>query len=580
METKTQKSRNLQQYLLEQISRLKKEDINDIIKKIHEGYFEFTEEDYNIDFILNFELAQCRSKTEKALKTIAFLHHGNQTQYGDDETKVLSIVFTNNSLLEGEAWKTRTATKFKNVNIKVQRLASDTKKGSNDFTVGKELIAAFAMYASDKKYWNMIGDVLIMCNHPTRIKDMFNVIKTMNGIIPKNGLKFKYNIFFDECDSSNLLGQTCKFIKKIYDNNLTHLINEIQFITATPNGLIERLKRITPDADKLLNINNKLEKCSRSTDNVKDYHTIKSHTFLPFEGPGDPVEYIKKLSQDNPTIFRPGKIYFIPSDFYTTGHEKMANLELFKSHGLWVLILNGRHKEFRNPLGEKENIMQDLKGKELRDILRSWRERNPTAGLIITGNMVLERGLTFNTNGFNFDYMIISSYFAKKISNVIQLVGRGQGKKKFVDKFTVIMPQILWVKITKYIDDCEKILSENPAFYDENMLETLGKEDKFSHIKQHTESTLEKLSSWVKINIFKSSGKSSSIQVRTWKKKNKNDQGFIMHKFGESVEKVWSEEETLKQKGGIAPFSKRIFPCYSDLKDINTLKWYVFYRNE
>ena len=43
--------------------------------------------------------------------------------------------------------------------------------------------------------------------------------------------------------------------------------------------------------------------------------------------------------------------------------------------------------------------------------------------------------------------------------------------------------------------------------------------------------------------------------------------------------KVWSEEEALQQRGGITPYSRRIFPCYVDTSDVRTLRWYVFYRN-
>ena len=48
----------------------------------------------------------------------------------------------------------------------------------------------------------------------------------------------------------------------------------------------------------------------------------------------------------------------------------------------------------------------------------------------------------------------------------------------------------------------------------------------------------------------------------------------------ESEEKKWSVEDALAQRGGLTSFSRRIFPCYTDINDVHSLKWYVFYRND
>ena len=53
--------------------------------------------------------------------------------------KLISIVFTNNSLLEGKAWKSRTSAKFENQNILVQRLASDVDKKLVVMILAREL---------------------------------------------------------------------------------------------------------------------------------------------------------------------------------------------------------------------------------------------------------------------------------------------------------------------------------------------------------------------------------------------------------------------------------------------------------
>ena len=534
-------------------------------QQVEMGAYEFTLEDETILFSLNFELAQCKSKTNACLQIIAQLHHKNKQKYKfvqGKPVKLISIVFTNNSLLEGKAWKDRTAAKFNGGDVVVQRLASDVGKKSGDFTRGNDLLATLVTCAADivEDGNKILGDVLIMCNHPTRINDIIGLLKTWNGLKSKNGVRFKFNIFFDECDDGMCLSNMIKFVKNIYEKKLEHLIDEIQLITATPTEEMHKsLIKISPDAEQLLNIKKRIP--TQNVMRTKDYKTILDQEFMPFEGPEN------------------YKSCFKPAHHYCAEHDKMAKLKIFKDKGYWSLVLNGKEKGFRSPLGEKFPL--DLKKDgELRDLLRKWRIDHPTAGLVITGKKVLERGLTFLTNGFCFDYMIVSPYFARLLTVLVQILGRGQGNDKFVGTFILIMPQSLHDIVHKYIEDSEKILKEEPDYYDSDMLAAIGKVDKFANIEEpHYEVTIEKLNKWVKNNICKLNGKPARIQLSKWKRKEKNNNGFIIHKFGESEKKVWSEEEALQQRGGITPHSRRIFPCYTDLNNVNSLKWYVFYRN-
>ena len=556
-------------------------------QRIKMGSFELTPEDESIVFSLNFDLAQCKSKTDKCLQIIALLHKINKQKYSyptaGKPVKLVSIVFTNNSLLETKAWKDRTAAKFCDGDIVVQRLASDVEKKSGDFSKGKELLGSFCSYAGDKYNTDIIGDVIVMCNHPRRILDMMKVIRTMSELHSSLGVKFKFNIYFDECDDGMCLTNMIKFTRHMYDNHLTQYIDEVQLITATPTvEMHKRLKDITSDADKLLNIDKRIPK--EDDIRVIDYSTILNQHYKPVEGPKDPVEYVKHLYSNNPEIFQPGKIYFIPSGHYVSQHNEMANLDIWDNMGTWRLVLNGKEKGFRDPLGGRHPLNLKKDG-ELRDLLREWRDEHPTAGLVITGSQVLRRGLTFLTDGFCFDYMIVSSYFARDIMALIQMLGRGQGKAKFVGKFEVLMPQALYDVAKRHISDAERILSENPNFYDSDILGSIGKVDTFANINTHCEVTVENLSGWVNNNLKQKSGKYARISLNTWNTKPRNEDGFIMHKFGgtkenPSEEKVWSEEEALKQRGGMASYTRRIFPCYTDTNDVTTLKWYVFYRND
>jgi len=541
------------------------------------------EEDNQIKFSLNHELAQCKSKTNTCLTIMAQLHHTNEQKYKYSETKkikLISIVFTNNSLLEVKAWNDRTLAKFNEGNLIVKRLASDVDKNSGNFTKGDELLLALIRsgsnnFNSDK----ILGDILIMCNHPTRISNIIEMIETSNRLGFKKGESLKFNIFFDECDDRTCLSNMNTFVEGIYNQELNNLIDEIQLITATPTEEMQKkLINITPHATKLLNIKKRLltQESVCLPERIKDYKTILDHKFIPFEGSADPIDYVNELASKKPEIFIEGKIYFIPASHYCSEHNKMASLELFKKKGYWVLILNGKEKGFTNPLGIEEPLDLKMDG-ELRDILREWRRKNPTAGLVITGNKVLERGLTFLTNGFCFDYMIVSPYHARKLTSMIQILGRGQGNDKFVGNITLITTQFLYDSAKKYIKDTEKILEEGPDYYDHNMLSKIGKVNKFSNVTDEMKDTIEELCEWIKENLRTKNGGVPRTDLKSWRKKNKDENGFILHNFRKSGEKVWSYDEAKEEKGGLQRYSRRIFPCYTDLNDVTTLKWCVLY---
>jgi hypothetical protein len=560
---------------------------NNIWKSIDQDMYEDTEP-HKVEYYLNWELAQCKSKTQKTLSFIALEHHKMECTTTDTKTKVISILFTNNSLIEAAAWKSRSHALFNlnnsNKNIKIRKLSSEK---NSDYINCKDLKASFMKYINPKKSYNGFGDVLIMCNHIKRINDMEDFLKFLHdfdGFNAYTDYKFRFNIFFDEYDESKLYTQSLKLVQKIYHNKLSYMINAIQYISATQHPtLLSDLKRETGDNDIVLK--NLIDNVGYKKD--KDYKTIIDQDFIPHEGPKDPVEYVKSIHKDHPEIFKSGKVYFVPSANSTYSHEEMADLDIWKDLGLWTLILNGKNKEFRSPVGEIEKIdftkKLDENPVELRDLLISWRKRNPTAGIAIVGKIVVQRGITFLTkddagNSFNFDYMFISRYFAKVKNDLIQLVGRGQGKEIYVEKFTVITQQAVWDLVNNYISDCEAITDQQPEYFDEDMLSNIGVRDPFENIEDHYELTLDNLNDWVSKNVTTKKNKPAKIKVSVWVAKEKNEDGFILHEFRKGEHKVWSVEEAKKERGGIPKSGHRIFPCYTDINDSTSLKWYVFYR--
>ena len=342
---------------------------DNIWKSINRGEYEETEP-HKVEFYLNWELAQCKSKTEKTLNFIALEHHKTECITNDNKIKLISILFANNSLIEAAAWKSRSHIKFNlnnsNKKINIRKLSSAK---NSDYINCKDLKASFMSYVNPKNSYNNFGDVLIMCNHKKRNDDIIDFLKYLDdfdGFKIYTNHKFRFNIFFDEYDQSKLYTQGRTLIQKIYDNELSYMINAVQYISATQHeDLIPDLKKITNNNDLILH--SLIDNVGYKKD--KDYKTIIDKDFVPHEGPEDPVEYVKSIHKDHPEIFKSGKVYFVPSATRQSSHEEMADLDIWKDLGLWTLILNGKNKEFRSPVGKIEKI--DL-SKKLMKILLSF----------------------------------------------------------------------------------------------------------------------------------------------------------------------------------------------------------------
>ena len=96
---------------------------------------------------------------------------------------------------------------------------------------------------------------------------------------------------------------------------------------------------------------------------------------------------------------------------------------------------------------------------------KKWNELNPEMNLAITGYWVIERGITFNTSGFNFTDMILSNYHLSSIGKLIQLAGRGSGGKKYVNQMNIICTTKIKDTIINFNKNLEEICSLNPEYF-------------------------------------------------------------------------------------------------------------------
>jgi len=334
----------------------------------------------------------------------------------EEDYHLIDIIVTNKSLPETEQWKFRTDkkfTKFTNRNITIDILSSksDDYKNMSDYILN-------ILRAKNKEE---LPNILILCYHKKRVcDDLIELFETFGG---ENYMKItsqlKFHISFDEPDAN--LGVTKTFIKKVKRFIERKLIIGILFVTATPVN--EFWKMLDESGiQTLLNMNH--NNTQDFDEELKNYMSFKEHQILLYpHKTNNPLDYIikafnaeakttKKLIDESHR-----KIVFAPAHLFTDtegvgSHAEVTNYFLGK--GYCVFLMNGKFKGFIYPDNTaveltKFNAMHNIHD-ELRVSLVRWNELHPKMNLVITGYWVIERGITFNTIGFNFTDMILSNY--------------------------------------------------------------------------------------------------------------------------------------------------------------------------
>ena len=401
-----------------------------------------------------------KGKTEDTLcdLTQRYLLNINETDY-----HLIDIIVTNKSLPETEQWKIRTDKTFKNFkNITIDILSSK----SNDYNT----IGSYIQNILSCKTKEELPNILIICYHAKRVCDdlitMFNIFGGNNYIQPSN--KIKFHISFDEPDAN--LGVTKKFIKKIKEFIDKSLITGILFITATP--IEEFWKMLNESGIKtLLNMN--FNNTQNFDEELNNYRAFTEHNIIEHNNETtNPLYYIIDAFSHRLIDENERKILFTPAHLYTDAEGVGSHMEIvsyFNDKNYCVFVMNGKFKGFIYPNKIKVeltqfNIKNNVKG-ELRDSLMKWNELNPTINLAITGYWVIERGITFNTTGFNFTDMILSNYHLSSMGKLIQLAGRGSGGKLYVNKMNVICTTKIKNTIINFNKNLEEICSLNPEYF-------------------------------------------------------------------------------------------------------------------
>lgn len=416
----------------------------------------------NIEFVLNHELMQfTRGKTEKTLKAIAERHVLRM----QDDKHSIDVIITNKNLQETEQWKIRTINTFRDCkDIHINVLSSKFDK--NDKQRNHRDVSTLISLMTRKLNLNQtLPNIIIMCCHSKRVT--VDCVELLESFC--NNPCIRFNFIFDESDSN--LGIISTFLNKVNDNeyHLHSCIDSVEFVTATPFDEFWKMlsehgiyNLINPDHCREVNYVELFER----------YRELEEHRWTTLEDDTlNPLEYIKHCFDDGllPTrrniVFAPGHIFSERKD--VGSHEEVK--QYFIDRGYTVLIHNGKHKCFCEK-GKKDLSIEDFKKQhdvdgEFRDILRQWNSLYPQKNLAITGNWTIERGVTFNTNGFNFTHMIVSSVHSKKPNRLLQLLGRANGNKQFVDVITIISPKAVENLAKSFVATLKDLRLTNPERY-------------------------------------------------------------------------------------------------------------------
>ena len=435
---------------------------------------------YEMRFYLNTALCQSPPNISKTMKSMNYIKHfavvsritAGQIENGCHH---MTVILTNNNLSETKQWKLRLLKNLHSLNtiILSSNKASDIK--SLDQLFGKMLRCKKA---------DGLPDLLVMCTHEKRTSDLKELIETLKNKtynFTKFGIhRISLTIMFDEADKNMKQISSClSDINPLITNGTGNVkyddvIRDIHFITATPvKTFWAELKKNS--ITSLHNINTAIAAMDSESslhtnyaELMKDYRFLEEHTIhMNSNMTDDPIEYavsiLDTLDMKSPrTVFAPSRIYL-------DDHDLMQQ-ELTR-RGFNVYIDNSKKKGFYDLKGdfisiELFNKAHSIKG-ELYETFVKWRELHPNEHLAITGLLNITRGITFNTIGFNFTDMIISAYHAKDIASLVQLFGRANGGKKYVNVMKLHTPTDVYNKVKEFVDMAIDILNKNPDEFEE-----------------------------------------------------------------------------------------------------------------
>ena len=439
------------------------------------------------DIVCSLNTALCQSppsvsKTKKALDFIKYIALLARFNAGNKENGIhhITCISTNKNLEETKQWKIRAKKTFETLKI----IVLSSKKGDTHYIA--KIVSKFvkAKKADD------LPDIIIFCTHQKRMDDMIELADSLNNgnlNLTSFGIhQITSTMMFDEADANiELIVDFIEKLNKVLEDG-NYTVRDIHFITATPfKGFWAKLNE--HGIKKLKNINQIIKQADPDSDLHLPYEELMSqyryieehilHTTIT-DSTNQPHIYAKQVLREILKQRREGLrvgplTIFAPAKNEIKSHLNMRDEFFYPNSNFCVVIHNSKYKGFWYPSGESQSFEEfrkknNMEESELKDILVKWRELNPDMDIMITGYMNIQRGITFCTKGFNFTDLIISSCHLCNINSLIQLLGRANGGKEYVQIMNIWSTAEVIKKANEQIAIVNDLLVNDPEEFDES----------------------------------------------------------------------------------------------------------------
>jgi hypothetical protein len=345
------------------------------------------------------ELITRPGQSGKDRRVLDLIREDQLTRYiiGDTDKDKITIIFHGLTKSLGSQKSARLATE-KGFNASKILLWNSSGKGDSFTEEGikhsncspKELFSD--IITEDIEY-------ILCCDNKRRWDYVQELCATMDRYIATGKSFPGFRIVIDEADD--------RLIWHNYDAfaSVSPSIKSVLLVTATPEKIVNKYDKLTVSVD-IKPIDPEFYVGCADQDFV-------IHDLLH----ADAMEYVATLFA-MPAVnarFTPGSIWFVPADIEKDSHNSVE--QFFLNHGANVAIVNGERKEIVLTDGHKYDLRKEIaEGKsELGQILKRYRLGDPrlsSAPFVVTGNMCIERGISFQDSRegkFLFDVAIVAN---------------------------------------------------------------------------------------------------------------------------------------------------------------------------
>lgn len=313
--------------------------------------------------------------------------------------------------------------------------------------------------------------MLVCCSHATRIDEyVYPLLRMLDNDFSKKLFRKKINIWIDEADASiNLWSKYEKILGM-------GVVNKVTLISATFNSIINKYKKISVIPFK--------ETHPECYVKLQDANMI-----ICDEKRDDALGYIKYVIRVNNLLeeLKPGYCLFAPGDISVESHSNIKTY-FYAKHKCAVAMLNGKHKKIFVPGMRPIDLTEEMNRKNPEEVgkilARKYKEHNlDKFPFVITGQICLGRGITFQSESFLFTASIIP-YIANKAS-LYQCAARVIGNiKDFMNDSHIMYCSKKTRKVLLEMEslaiNVAKILYENnETEVDKNMVQQISKPEKY-----------------------------------------------------------------------------------------------------